>query len=153
MNAAVSPNHVLLSTVSSSLLTTRTSVYSLPTHHAKDLPYQPSGTFVISFYHLPHVSHVEELTGDTSLSSALVAAIHARKTTSDVTHILSLASTNVGQVADTLYATLSTFSEGELDKRMSALWTWEVLGIAVEIYGCAVRIHLRLRYVSTLAQS
>src|ERR1700691_5255651 len=50
------------------------------------------------------LSHVEELPKDSSLSSALVTAIHSRKTTSDVTHILSHTSTSADQVADTLYA-------------------------------------------------
>jgi len=64
-----------------------------------------------------------------------MAAIHSRKTTTDITHIVSFASTSIDQVSDTLYATLLAFLEGPLYKRMAGLWTWEVLGIAIEIYG------------------
>jgi len=122
LKAALSPNNVLLSTVSTSLLATRTAIYTLPVQQTKDSPDQSS-----------------ELSNDSSLSSALVAAINSRKTTSDVTHILSRTSTSVGQVADTLYATLSTFPERTSSIGMSGLWTWEVIGIAVEIYGAKFR--------------
>jgi hypothetical protein len=49
--------------------------------------------------------------------------------------MMSFASISVDQVFDTLYATLLTLLEGPLYKRMAGLWTWEVLGIAIEIYG------------------
>jgi len=64
-----------------------------------------------------------------------MAAIHSRKTTTDVTHAMSFASIGVDQVFDTLYTTLLAFLEGPMYKRMAGLWTWEVLGIAIEIYG------------------
>lgn len=110
-------------------------------------PYTPCQEFTWSFVryifqlfpsvkHHPHiVSHVEELRREASLSAALLAAIHSRKTTTDVTHMMSFASISVDQVFDTLYATLLTLLEGPLYKRMAGLWTWEVLGIAIEIYG------------------
>jgi len=93
-------------------------------------------------------SHVEEMLRESSLSTALVTAIHSRKTTTDITHIMSFASTSVDQVVDTLYAALLTFLEGPLYKRMAGLWTWEVLGIAIEVYGYDFRVFLLRVYGS-----
>jgi len=112
-------NHVA-STISSSLFTTRTAIHALPTRPAK-VSSSPSP---------------DELRKGFSFSSALVSAIHFRRTTSDITHALSLGS--MDQIVDTLYATLSAF-EFKSHEDLSGIWTWEVLGIAVEIYEAKAR--------------
>lgn len=105
----------------------------------------PQVHFFSDFYQLTISSHTEERPNGSSLSSDLVAAIHSRKTTSDITHVLSLAPNGTDQIVDTLYATLSAFFEKASFKSMSSLWTWEVLGVAVETYRYVVRLHPRLR--------
>jgi len=70
--------------------------------------------------------------GSRSFSQNLVAALRSRRATSDITHILSLPSTPEHEAMDILQVTLSHF---ETDSNgLPAIWIWEVLGVAVEIY-------------------
>jgi hypothetical protein len=63
-----------------------------------------------------------------------VTAIYNRNSTADITHILSLPSTPLGEVVETIYYALSIGDHGSYP----TTWIWEVLGFAVEVYRRAI---------------
>ncbi|EPQ58333.1 hypothetical protein GLOTRDRAFT_91770 [Gloeophyllum trabeum ATCC 11539] len=60
------------------------------------------------------------------------STIYMRRATSDITYLLSLPSTTLQDVEDTLYATLSSFTK--LDDGLWEMWLEDVLGVAMECY-------------------
>jgi hypothetical protein len=66
------------------------------------------------------------------LSSVLASAILSGKTTSDITHTLSLPSTPIDEVADTLYHAFAILERHQ--NGMPGKLILEALGLAVEIY-------------------
>lgn len=108
---AVSPNQMLLCSVSSSsLFFSRTLVHAMPRRrHATS-----------------QTLHRSELT------RSLAASILSRKSPSDVIHALSAHSLSLDIVAQTLYDTLSvleTYPNGLHD-----MWLDQILGVVTEIY-------------------
>jgi len=62
----------------------------------------------------------------------LAFAIRSRKSITDISHILSHPSTQLDDVSDLLYHTLSILEV--TNDGMSDMWTRDLLGVAVEIY-------------------
>jgi hypothetical protein len=68
------------------------------------------------------------------LPPILASAIHSRIPVADVAHILGLRSTKPDVVVEVLQRTLSILDSS--NDGISDLWTWEFLGVAVEVYRC-----------------
>ncbi|KAI0054153.1 hypothetical protein FA95DRAFT_1480491 [Auriscalpium vulgare] len=119
-NVALSPNGVLLCTVSpSSLLPAHVAVHPLPRLILSD----PSGALLAS--------------GDVP---TLVSAIRSRQTVADIIHRLSLPSTPLAEVEDVLFRAISGL-EGR-DDGLRSLRLHDFLGVLVEVYRTrAQRVH------------
>ncbi|RDB21136.1 hypothetical protein Hypma_011673 [Hypsizygus marmoreus] len=92
LNAAPSPNGALICTVSSSLWPVQTSIHTSP---------RPRASEDVSGLSIP------------PLAAALAAATFARKTASDITHALSLATTPISEVSDTLHHAINILENNQ----------------------------------------
>jgi hypothetical protein len=66
------------------------------------------------------------------LAESLVIALRSRRSSADITHILSSSSTTITEVVDTLHDTFASFERES--NGLSTLWTLEILGVATEVY-------------------
>ncbi|TRM57610.1 hypothetical protein BD626DRAFT_514440 [Schizophyllum amplum] len=111
--AAISPNGILLCTVSNSLVATRASIYTLP---------RPAEDTISPFDDEP-VPYLARLLG---------AAVLGHKSTNDVTHLLALPTTPLIEARDTLVRALLIL---ELNMRRVNIEVRHLgLGLAVEVY-------------------
>ncbi|KAG0707666.1 hypothetical protein DFH29DRAFT_592452 [Suillus ampliporus] len=110
-----SPNKLLACAVSM----LQTSVYTLPrariTSGSKDVLHQ-----------LP-------------LAQALTTALQSRKSTADISHILSLPSTPASMIHDTLFGTLTSYEVNARNGTANSFSIVDVMGAAVEIYRARAR--------------
>ncbi|TFK42513.1 hypothetical protein BDQ12DRAFT_676334 [Crucibulum laeve] len=109
LRAAVSPNHMFAFTISSSNWPVQTGLHALPRILDKN-----GGISALS------------------LSISIASAVLARKSTSDLTHLLSLPSFTTEEVADILFHALEILDKN--DNGMPHLSTWDMLGISAGIY-------------------
>ncbi|KAG2078225.1 hypothetical protein BDR04DRAFT_1087976 [Suillus decipiens] len=112
-----SPNKLLACAVSMS----QTSVYTLPrawiTSGSKDLD---------TLHRLP-------------LAKALIIALQSRRSTADISHILSLPSTPATMLHDALYGTLTSYEVNVSLGNANSFSMVDVMGTAVEIYRARAR--------------
>ncbi|KZP19504.1 hypothetical protein FIBSPDRAFT_955383 [Athelia psychrophila] len=113
LNVAISPNDMLLLTLSCPMLGVRTIIHPLP---RRDLQKDPFS---------------DETTKDSGLPFALVASIYAHNTSADITHTIRGKSNTADAAAETLYTALGAFDDDSLGK--SGTHAWEIVGVAVEI--------------------
>ncbi|KDQ60976.1 hypothetical protein JAAARDRAFT_31975 [Jaapia argillacea MUCL 33604] len=111
-NAILSSNYALICTASSSERPLSIHPFPRPS---------PPGDFLAPSR--PPTSH---------LTTALLSAIHSRTTPSDVIYHLSLPTTPLRLVEETLYEALTSFDSG--DNGLPGMWIHELLGVAVETY-------------------
>lgn len=115
--AVISPNHSLICTVPAAFeADTHPAVHPFPSPTQSD-----GGTPGPRARRTP--SYITKI---------LEATIYMRRATSDITYLLSLPSTTLQDVEDTLYATLSSFTK--LDDGLWEMWLEDVLGVAMECY-------------------
>ena len=67
------------------------------------------------------------------LSSILAAAIRSRKSVTDLSSALSVPSISLEDVSEILYRALMMLDPS--DNKSSTTWAWEILGVAIEVYG------------------
>jgi hypothetical protein len=110
-----SPNRLLACAVSM----LQTSIYTLPrariTSGSKDTLHQ-----------LP-------------LAQALTIALQSRRSTADISHILSLPNTPATMLHDTLFGTLTSYEVNSRLGTVNSFTTIDVMGVAVEIYRARAR--------------
>ncbi|KAG1756683.1 uncharacterized protein EDB91DRAFT_1093918 [Suillus paluster] len=115
LNISTSPNKLLASAVSM----LQTSIYTLPRVHitsgSKDTLHQ-----------LP-------------LAQALTTALQSRRSTADISHILSLTSTPATMLHDTLFGTLSSYEVNVRIGIANSFSMVDVIGAAIEIYRARAR--------------
>ncbi|KAK0463953.1 uncharacterized protein EV420DRAFT_1264492 [Desarmillaria tabescens] len=122
IHAVLSPNEMLLCTVSSMVRATQTSVHTVPIRRA-------SRAFKAGF---PSIL---------PLSSGLASAILSRRSTADFTHLLSLSTMPMEEVSHILFQVL-TIVETQSRRKLGTL-TWQTLGVALEIYRFVIQRLLR----------
>ncbi|KAL6305250.1 hypothetical protein BKA93DRAFT_845915 [Sparassis latifolia] len=121
VNAAISPNSVLLCTLpSSSFLGTPVSIHSLP-------PYLPP-----TASQSKTAPSILGLTSDLELPSCIVASIRSRKSPSDIIHSLSTSLASVDMLSSTLHGAASILDSDSFG--LSEMWLKDTFGIATEVY-------------------
>ncbi|EGO18642.1 hypothetical protein SERLADRAFT_418835 [Serpula lacrymans var. lacrymans S7.9] len=115
LSVTTSPNGTLLGSMSA-VVPTQTSFHALPKRHSNPTLDPASHLPLKSLYTLP-----------------LVSALLARKSTADISFLLSNPSVKADLLAETLYGALSLF-ETSVPGGLTNSWMSEVIGTAVEIY-------------------
>ena len=67
-------------------------------------------------------------------AQALTSALQSRRSTADISHVLSLPSTPVTMLHDTLFGTLTSYEVNARNGIANSFSVVEVIGVAVEIY-------------------
>lgn len=126
LNAATSPNDVLICTSTASGWPFRTSIHSLP--RAKKESTTPSKCSLD-----PHIIYlIWTGTARPPLSIALAAAVLVRRSAIDVVHVLSAPSIPLAEVIDVLYHAFAVLDASH--NGLSLILTWEMLGVVVDVY-------------------
>ncbi|OJA14296.1 hypothetical protein AZE42_10485 [Rhizopogon vesiculosus] len=115
LSISTSPNKLLACAVSM----LQTSVYTLPRSHI------PSGS-KDTLHQLP-------------LAQALTSALQSRRSTADISHILSLPSTPATMLHDTLFGTLISYEVNARNGIANSFSIVDVMGAAVETYRARAR--------------
>lgn len=108
IRGALSPNDLLMCTLSSNIFASQVSVHSLPRPYASPSDVPP-------------------------LAVGLASAILSRRETADFVHVLSLPSLSLGDFVDIVYHTLSILEK----QKKSGVVIRLAIGVCLEVYRCA----------------
>lgn len=67
-----------------------------------------------------------------SLSLSLISAVLGKRSTADITHLLSLPSTPTSEVVDIFHHALAVLDKN--DNGLAHSSTWDILGTAIDVY-------------------
>ena len=119
--ATLSPNRALLCTLSSSLLFSKTAIYSLPKRIEPDVPSSCKGPFII-------LGTDWQTSGHTSVS--LCKAILGRTSTVDLMHIICSSNVSQTDLVEALYQALELLE----NYKSESVSSWDIMGLAIEAY-------------------